>query len=55
MTKRKCYSADFKAKVALEAIREVKWSQKSGQAAKMYPKPLKGYEHGDAPEPYRSV
>jgi len=33
----------------------MKWSQKTGQLAKVYPKPLKGYEHGEAPELYRSV
>ena len=35
--------------------REVKWSQESGQSAKVYPKPLKGYENGEAPELYRPV
>ena len=33
----------------------VKWSQKTGQLAKVYPKPLKGYENGEAPEFYRPV
>lgn len=33
----------------------VKWSQKTGQLAKVYPKPLKGYENGEAPELYRSI
>ena len=33
----------------------VKWSQKTGQLAKVYPKPMKGYENGEAPEFYRSV
>lgn len=33
----------------------LKWSQKTGQSAKVYPKPLKGYENGEAPEFYRSV
>ncbi|WP_205321392.1 NUDIX domain-containing protein [Tritonibacter mobilis] len=33
----------------------LKWSQKTGQSAKVYPKPLKGYEDGKAPELYRSV
>jgi hypothetical protein len=33
----------------------LKWSQKTGQSAKVYPKLLKGYEHGEAPEVYRSV
>ena len=35
--------------------RPVKWSQKTGQLAKVYPKPMKGYENGEAPEFYRSV
>ena len=34
---------------------ELKWSQKTGQLAKVYPKPMKGYENGEAPEFYRSV
>ena len=34
---------------------KVKWSQKTGQLAKVYPKPRKGYENGEAPEFYRSV
>ena len=41
-----------------ECIRDffdVKWSQKTGQSAKVYPKPLKGYENGEAPEVYRPV
>ena len=33
----------------------LKWSQKIGQPAKVYPKPLKGYENGEAPELYGSV
>ncbi|WP_376764855.1 hypothetical protein [Roseovarius sp. A-2] len=33
----------------------LKWSQKTGQSAKVYPKPLKGYENGEAPELYRPV
>lgn len=33
----------------------VKWSQKSGQLAKVYPERLKGCENGKAPEFYRSV
>ena len=33
----------------------LKWSQKTGQSAKVYPKSLKGYENGKAPELYRSV
>lgn len=33
----------------------VKWSQKTGQSSKVYPKPLKGYENGETPEFYRSV
>lgn len=33
----------------------LKWSRKTGQLAKVYPKPLKGYENGKAPELYRSV
>ena len=33
----------------------VKWSQKTGHLAKVYPKPMKGYENGEAPEFYRSV
>lgn len=33
----------------------LKWSQESGQSAKVYPKPLKGYENGEAPELYRPV
>ena len=36
-------------------IRPVNWSQKTGQLAKVYPKPMKGYEHGEAPEFFRSV
>ena len=35
--------------------RTVAWSQKTGQLAKVYPKPMKGYENGEAPEFYRSV
>lgn len=34
---------------------KVKWSRKTGQLAKVYPQPLKGYENGEAPELYRSV
>ena len=34
---------------------QLKWSQKTGQSAKVYPKPLKGYENGEAPEVYRPV
>lgn len=34
---------------------QVKWSQETGQSAKVFPEPLKGYEHGKAPELYRSV
>ena len=33
----------------------LKWSQKTGQSAKVYPISLKGYENGKAPELYRSV
>ena len=33
---------------------QLKWSQKTGQWAKVYPEPLKGYEHGKASEVYRS-
>ena len=33
----------------------VKWSQKTGQRAKVYPEPSKGYENGEAPEVYRPV
>ena len=33
----------------------LKWSEQTGQSAKVYPKPLKGYEDGKAPEFYRSV
>ena len=33
----------------------VKWSQKTGRSAKVYPKPLRGYENGETPELYRSV
>ena len=33
----------------------MKWSQETGQSAKVFPEPLKGYEHGKAPELYRSV
>jgi len=33
----------------------VKWSRKTGQSSKVYPKPLKGYENGEAPEFYRPV
>ena len=40
---------------AVESVRTVKWSQKTGQSAKVYPKPLKGYENGEAPELYRPV
>ena len=50
--------------MALEFYRELclsksgrllKWSQKTGQSAKVYPKPLKGYGNGETPEVYRSV
>ena len=34
---------------------ELKWSQKTGQSVKVYPRPLKGYENGKAPEFYRSI
>lgn len=34
---------------------KVKWSQKSGQLAKVYPTTLEGYEDGETPEVYRSV
>jgi len=33
----------------------LKWSRKTGQSSKVYPKPLKGYENGEAPEFYRPV
>ena len=33
----------------------LKWSQKTGQLAKVYPERLKGYENGEAPEFYRPV
>jgi glycine betaine/proline transport system ATP-binding protein len=33
----------------------LKWSQKTGHRAKVYPEPLKGYDDGKAPELYRSV
>ncbi len=33
----------------------VKWSQKTGQSFKMYPKFMKGYENGEAPDFYRCV
>ena len=33
----------------------VKWSQKTGQSSKVYPKPLRGYENGEAPELYGPV
>ena len=66
MAKRRNFSDQFKAKEAGEALRgdktvqeiaakHLKWSQKTGQSAKVYPKPLKGYENGKAPELYRSV
>lgn len=41
--------------LALQASLPLKWSQKTGQLAKVYPKPMKGYENGEAPEFYRSV
>lgn len=41
--------------VALQSWMHLKWSQESGQSAKVYPKPLKGYENGEAPELYRPV
>lgn len=34
---------------------KLKCSQKTGQRAKVYPEPLKGYENGEAPEVYRAV
>ena len=33
----------------------MKWSQRTGKPAKVYPKPLKGYEDGKAPEFYGPV
>ncbi len=39
----------------LHQVQTLKWSQESGQSAKVYPKPLKGYENGEAPELYRPV
>jgi|GEM_PF-4709621 hypothetical protein len=36
-------------------MQKLKRSQKTGQLAKVYPKPMKGYENGEAPEFYRSV
>ena len=36
-------------------FRHVKWSQKTGQSSKVYPKPLRGYENGEAPELYGPV
>ena len=33
----------------------LKWSQKTGQRAKVYPEPLKGYENGEAPEVHRPI
>ncbi|CUH70817.1 Formate--tetrahydrofolate ligase [Thalassovita autumnalis] len=56
------YCRDIKAEGAMTVLLKdamqpnlVKWSQKTGQSAKVYPKPLKGYENGKAPELYRSV
>lgn len=40
---------------SLVAAITMKWSQKTGQLAKVYPEPLKGYENGEAPEVYRPV
>ena len=34
---------------------EMKWSQRTGQLSKVCPKPMEGYENGEAPEFYRSV
>ena len=34
---------------------KLKWSQETGQLAKVYPQRMKGYENGEAPEVYRSV
>jgi hypothetical protein len=44
----------FEGSVA-RSLRHLKWSQKTGQSAKVYPVPLKGYEDGKAPELYRAV
>ena len=44
-----------KAAIERPRTRTLKWSRKTGQLAKVYPKPLKGYENGEAPELYRSV
>ena len=33
----------------------VKWSQSTGERAKVYPETLKGYENGEAKEVYRPV
>jgi len=53
--------ADLLADIPLHKIKclrrhgELKWSQRTGQSAKVYPEPLKGYENGEAPEVYRPV
>jgi hypothetical protein len=43
------------ARMSAQGRDRLKWSQKTGRSAKVYPKPLKGYEDGKAPELYRSV
>lgn len=48
-------SADIRARFELLFGQGLKWSQKTRQLAKVYPKPMKGYENGEAPEFYRSV
>jgi hypothetical protein len=45
----------FDAICLTDHVEGLKWSQKTGQSAKVYPKPLKGYENGEAPELYRPV
>ena len=49
------YLADVAVWPDRRELYKVKWSQKTGQSAKVYPKPMKGYENGEAPEFYRSV
>ena len=50
-----CDEIDLDARLWTCPDARLKWSQKTGQSAKVYPEALKGYDNGDAPEFYRPV
>ena len=49
------FRGDFDGPVFARGDGALKWSQKIGQAAKVYPEPLKGYGNGETPELYGRV